>query len=70
MNLQGMHVVLRGNPNTGYTVVGPFQTGEAALMYCGGLDDSDWWITPLVAPGQVQRMPKASSTEAPREVTL
>lgn len=48
--LTGMHVVLVGNPVDGFTVYGPFKTGEAASHYGQCETDDSWCIAPLHAP--------------------
>lgn len=49
-DLFGMHVVMIGNPVDGFTIYGPFKTGEDAILWAQDEVETDWWIAKVFPP--------------------
>lgn len=48
------HIILQGDPVTGFVAVGPFKSDEDAFSHAdfidSGYDGDDFWIMPLNPP--------------------
>lgn len=44
------HIVMTGDPASGFDFIGPFDTFELAAHYAEGYRETPFWIAPLMAP--------------------
>lgn len=49
--MQGLHIIIIGNPVSGLEFIGPFATGDEAVEWANrdAHIDADWWVAPLEA---------------------
>lgn len=48
--MEKKYVVINGNPLDGFTITGPFDDSENALMFAQKNRDECWWVTPINQP--------------------
>jgi len=67
----GMHVIVAGNPVTGFEFYGPFTTGEAAKVIEETYSTSEetWWVAPLHAVEELTGRTESAESELPQEVS-